>query len=167
MSNSQDRFSFVRLLTFGGIAFLLLGLLLTSSAQAEMIYAARINALNGASYNNYFNNAYFSQGFVTNNQQYCSQQSNGSAAYKFTETVDGVQHDYTPIVLCDLGAVQTINSLDVTAYSVAGNSVKGMKIEFYDTPALSGTPVHTQEFTVAKTGKTTLNLDSSVQARYA
>ncbi len=132
-----------------------------------MIYAARINALNGASYNNYYNNAYFSQGFVANKQQYCSQQSNGSAAYKFTETVDGVQHDYTPIVLCDLGSVQTINSLDVTAYSIAGNSVKGMKIEFYDTPALSGTPVHTQEFTVANTGTTTLTLSKSVQARYA
>ncbi|MBR5160001.1 MAG: autotransporter-associated beta strand repeat-containing protein, partial [Thermoguttaceae bacterium] len=76
-------------------------------------------------------------------------------------------------MLCDLGVVHTISSLDVSAYSVGGNSVKGMKVELYDTPALSGTPVHTQEFTIAKTGKTTLNLTDtngdpvSVQARYA
>ena len=160
MPNSQNRFSFVRLLTFGGIAFLLLGLLLSSSAQADTISAVRVNALNGATYYNLYSNANFSVG---NTSQFCTEQSNGSNAYIFTNDTN----DYTPVVLCDLGAVHTINSLDVTAYSVAGNSVKGMKIEFYDTPALSGTPVHTQEFTVAKTGKTTLNLDSSVQARYA
>ncbi len=165
MSNSQNRFSFVRLLTFGGIAFLLLGLFLASSAQADTIYAARINSLNGASFNNYYNNARFSNGDTS--QQYCSQQSNGSSAYIFTQTVDGVVYDYTPMVLCDLGAVLTVNSLDVTAYSVGGNSVKGMKVELYDTPALSGTPVHTQEFTVAKTGATTLTLSEPVQARYA
>ena len=165
MSNSQNRFSFVRLLTFGGIAFLLLGLILSSSAQADLITAVRVNALDGWTFNNLYTNADFSIGNSSN--QYCTQQSNGNSAYIFTKTVDGVVHDYSPVVLCDLGVVHTINSIDVSAYSVGINSVKGIKVEFYDTPALSGTPVFTEEFTVAKTGKTTLNLSNSVQARYA
>ena len=165
MSNSQDRFSVVRLLTCGGIAFLLLGLFLTSSAQADLISAVRVNALDGWTFNNLYTNADFSIGNSSN--QYCTQQSNGNNAYIFTKTVDGVVHDYSPVVLCDLGVVHTINSIDVSAYSVGINSVKGIKVEFYDTPSLSGTPVHTQEFTVNKTGTTTLTLSKSVQARYA
>ena len=149
------------------ILTLLLGLFLLGPAQAEMIYAVRVNTLDGASYNNYYSNANFSVGNSSN--QYCSQQSNGSSAYIFTNDTN----DYTPIVLCDLGVVHTISSLDVSAYSVGGNSVKDIKVEFYDTPALSGTPVFTQEFSVAKTGKTTVELldannqPVSVQARYA
>lgn len=149
--------------TFQLITLSLLALVSAASlAQAELIYAVRVNALNGASYNNYYSNANFSIG--NSSSQWCSQQNNGNNAYKFTD--NGI--DYSPIVLCDLGVVHTINSINFSPYSVAKNSVKSFKVEFYDTPALSGTPVYTQQFSdIASSGSTTLNLNSSVQARYA
>ena len=161
MSNSQDRFSFVRLLTCGGIAFLLLGLFLTSSAQADLIYAARVNVLNGATKNSYYSNANFSIGNSTS--QWCSQTKTEGVPYVFQ---DGT-HDYSPVLLCDLGALHTISSIDFSPYGNA-NTVKALKVEFYDTPALSGTPAFTQEFTNISASETTiLNLSSAVQARYA
>ena len=157
MSNSQDRFSFVRLLTCSGIAFLLLGLLLTSSAQADTIYAVRVNAINAAGNSNFYTNYNFSNTsgqWVTkdNGKPYSLIDSDGTSAL--------------PIMLCDLGSIQTITSINLSKYGSAGNNIKEMTLEFYTSPALSGDPVYTQTFTGIAQGGATLTLTTPTNARF-
>ncbi|MBQ6615898.1 MAG: PEP-CTERM sorting domain-containing protein [Thermoguttaceae bacterium] len=164
MSNSQDRFFFVRLLTFGGIAFLLLGLLLSSSAQAELITAVRVNALNGAGNYNYreanetYSNYNFSLTSDAASTKWCTQ-ANGKP-YNMEEGAA------TPIMLCDLGSVQTINGIYIVPYNVNGNQVKTMTVEFYDSPAINATPIYTQVFSNMPSSASTLNLTTPTNARF-
>lgn len=138
------------------ILTLLSGLFLLGSAQAEMIYAVRVNSLNGGDVRNYYSNCQFSNG--NSSSQWCSQTTSGSVPYTFQDDT----HDYGPVMLCDLGVVHTINSIDISPYANA-NTVKALKVEFYDTPALSGTPVFTKEFSdISNTDTTTLSLGSAV-----
>ena len=144
MSNFQDRFSFSRILALVGIGFLLLGLFLSSSAQAELIYAVRVNALNAAGTYNYrennenYSNYNFSSGDDTNTVKWCTQANNRPYT---------VTNDTIPIMLCDLGTVRTINAISIAPYDAAVNIVKAMTVEFYDSPAINAAPVYTQTFT--------------------
>ncbi|MBR5711517.1 MAG: PEP-CTERM sorting domain-containing protein [Thermoguttaceae bacterium] len=159
MSNFQDRFSFVRLLTCGGIAFLLLGLFLTSSAQADTIYAVRVNALNTAGNSSDYANYNF---------------SNYSADSRWCTIENGKPYDHadgasTPIMLCDLGSIQTINAINVVSYDSISNIIKTMTVDFYDSPALSGEPVYSQTFTEVSSAlntATTLTLANPTNARF-
>lgn len=72
----------------------------------------------------------------------------------------------TPIMLCDLEAVQTINAITIFPYNATGNIVKAMTVEFYDTPALSGTPVYWQTYANIPQSSTTLNLTNPTNARF-
>ena len=157
MSNTQDRFSFVRLLTFGGIAFLLLGLFLTSSAQADTIYAVRVNAINAAGNSNFYTNYNFS-----NTSGQWVTQANGTP-YSLIDP-DGTSA--LPIMLCDLGSIQTISAINLSKYGSAGNNIKEMTLEFYDSPALSGDPVYTETFTGIAQGGATLTLTTPTNARF-
>lgn len=164
MSNTQARFSFVRLLTCGGIAFLLLGLLLSSSIQAELIPAVRVNALNGADTNNYRENneKYSNYNFST---------TDDSASTKWCTQTNGSPYSLddgsaTPIMLCDLGSVQTINAIYISPYDATSNIVKAMKVEFYDSPAINATPVYTQTFTGIPQSAKTLTLTNPTNARF-
>ncbi|MBQ3349766.1 MAG: discoidin domain-containing protein [Thermoguttaceae bacterium] len=164
MSNSQDRFSFFRLLTCGGIAFLLLGLLLSSSAQADLIYAVRVNALNAAGTNNYRENneKYSNYNFST---------TDNSASTKWCTQTNGSPYSLddgsaTPIMLCDLGSVQTINAIYISPYDATSNIVKALKVEFYDSPAINATPVYTQTFTGIPQSAKTLTLTNPTNARF-
>ncbi len=161
MSNTQDRFSFFRFLTCGGIAFLLLGLLLSSSAQADLIYAARVNALNAVGYYNYRtgDDTYSNYNFSSTSGQWVTETTNDTKPYTVTP-------DTVPIMLCDLGAVQTIHSITTSAYSSAGNNIKTMTVDFYDSPALSGTPVYSQTFTNISKNGATLTLSAPTNARF-
>ena len=157
MSNSQDRFSFFLLLTCGGIAFLLLGLLLSSSAQADTIYAVRVNAINAAGNSNFYTNYNFS-----NTSGQWVTQANGTP-YSLIDP-DGTSA--LPIMLCDLGSIQTISAINLSKYGSAGNNIKEMTLEFYDSPALSGTPVYSQTFTNISQSGATLTLTSPTNARF-
>ena len=163
MSNFQDRFSFSRILTLGGIAFLLLGLILSSSAQAELIYAVRVNALNAAGNYNYrenndtYSNYNFSTNDDTNTVRWCTQANN--KPYTLT-------NDTIPVMLCDLGTVRTINAISVSPYSATSNIVKAMTVEFYDSPAINATPVYTQTFTGIPQSYKSLPLTTPTNARF-
>ncbi|MBQ6615538.1 MAG: autotransporter-associated beta strand repeat-containing protein [Thermoguttaceae bacterium] len=121
-----------------------------SLAQAELIYAVRVNALDGAGNSSYYTNYNMSY----SSGQWCTQANN--TPYNGT----------TPVMLCDLGAVQTINSIKLDKYGAAGNNVKAMTLEFYDSPALSGTPVYTQTFSNISIDGATLNLTTPTNARF-
>ena len=137
--------------TYKTIILSLLALVCTASlAQAEVIYAVRVNALDGAGNNSYYTNYNMSY----SSGQWCTQANN--TPYNGT----------TPVMLCDLGAVQTINSIKLDKYSAAGNNVKAMTLEFYDTPALSGKPVYTQTFTGISQSGDTLTLTTPTNARF-
>ena len=137
--------------TYQTIVLSLLALVSAASlAQAEVIYAVRVNALDGAGNNSYYSNYTMSY----SSGQWCTQANN--TPYNGT----------TPVMLCDLGAVQTINSIKLDKYSAAGNNVKAMTLEFYDTPALSGTPVYTQTFSNISIDGATLNLTTPTNARF-
>ncbi len=137
--------------TYQTIVLSLLALVCAASlAQAEVIYAVRVNALDGAGNNSYYTNYNMSY----SSGQWCTQANN--TPYNGT----------TPVMLCDLGAVQTINSIILDKYSAAGNNVKAMTLEFYDTPALSGTPVYTQTFSNISIDGATLNLTTPTNARF-
>ena len=163
MSKSQDRFSFSRILTLGGIAFLLLGLILSSSAQAELIYAVRVNALNAAGTCNYresnetYSNYHFSTGDNSTSTKWVTQANN--TPYTVTD-------ETIPIMLCDLGAVRTINSIQISPYDATSNIVKAMTVEFYDSPAINATPVYTQTFTDIPKSITSLSLTTPTDARF-
>ena len=149
--------------TYQTIVLSLLALVCAASiAQADVIYAVRVNALDAAGNNNYYTNYNFSN---NTSGQWCTQANN--KPYNGT----------TPVMLCDLGAIQNINAINISPYSpdssAKENSIKSVKVEFFDTPALSGTPVHTQLISgISNTNNSTWNiLDSdnnqiSVQARY-
>ena len=156
MYNTQDRFSFVRLLTCGGIAFLLLGLFLTSSAQADAIYAVRVNALNGPGNSNFYSNYASSD---NNSSQWCTEPN--STTYNFDNGLN-------PVMLYDLGSIQTINSITLSPYTTAAvNSIKDMLVEFYTSPAIDGTPVASQTFSGIQSNKsTTCTLTDPVNAKY-
>ena len=137
--------------TYQTIILSLLALVSAASlAQAELIYAVRVNALDGAGNNSYYTNYNMSY----SSGQWCTQANN--TPYNGT----------TPVMLCDLGAVQTINSIKLDKYSAAGNNVKAMTLEFYDSPALSGTPVYTQTFSNISIDGATLNLTTPTNARF-
>ena len=137
--------------TYQTIILSLLALVSAASlAQAELIYAVRVNALDGAGNNSYYSNYTMSY----SSGQWCTQANN--TPYNGT----------TPVMLCDLGAVQTINSIKLDKYSAAGNNVKAMTLEFYDSPALSGTPVYTQTFSNISIDGATLNLTTPTNARF-
>ena len=137
--------------TFQTIVLSLLALVCTASlAQADVIYAVRVNAIDAAGAANYYSNYNFSN----TSGQWCTQANN--TPYNGT----------TPVMLCDLGAVQTINSITLSKYSAAGNNVKAMTLEFYDSPALSGTPVYTQTFTNISQSGATLALTNPTNARF-
>lgn len=74
-------------------------------------------------------------------------------------------------MLCDLGALQTINGLSITPYGANGNNITSFTVDFYDTPALSGTPTYSQTFTGLdiQSGGSAVNLtfDEAVTAKYA
>ncbi|MBR0236600.1 MAG: autotransporter-associated beta strand repeat-containing protein [Thermoguttaceae bacterium] len=137
--------------TYQTIVLSLLALVCAASlAQADVIYAVRVNALDGAGNNSYYTNYNMSY----SSGQWCTQANN--TPYNGT----------TPVMLCDLGAVETINSIKLDKYSAAGNNVKAMTLEFYDTPALSGTPVYTQTFTNISQSGDTLTLTTPTNARF-
>lgn len=163
MSKSQDRFSFSSILTLGGIAFLLLTFFMSHSAQADLIYAYRVNALNAAGTYNYresnetYSNYNFSTNDDTNTVRWCTQANN--KPYTLTD-------DTIPVMLCDLGTVRTINALRIAPYSATGNIVKAMTVEFYDSPAINATPVYTQTFTGIPQSLTNLSLTTPTNARF-
>ncbi|MBQ3350965.1 MAG: autotransporter-associated beta strand repeat-containing protein [Thermoguttaceae bacterium] len=137
--------------TYQTIVLSLLALVSAASlAQAELIYAVRVNALDGAGNSSYYTNYNMSY----SSGQWCTQANN--TPYNGT----------TPVMLCDLGAVQTINSIKLDKYGAAGNNVKAMTLEFYDSPALSGTPVYTQTFSNISIDGATLNLTTPTNARF-
>lgn len=142
--------------------FILLTLLLTFTstiAQAELISAVRVNALNAIGSSNYYTNYGFSG---TTSNQWCTQAQ--SPSYPTSDT------SLLPVMLCDLGALQTINGLSITPYSANGNNIVSFRADFYDTPALSGTPTYSQTFTGLdiQAGNPAVNLDlaEAVNAKY-
>ena len=163
MSNFQDRFSFSRILTLGVSAFLLLGLFLSSSAQAELIPAVRVNALNAAGNYNYrennekYSNYNFSTTDGSNTVKWCTQANNNP--YTLT-------NDTIPIMLCDLGTVRTINAIQISPYDATSNNVKAMTVEFYDSPAINATPIRTETFSDIPKSFKTLTLSSPTNARF-
>lgn len=143
--------------------FLLLALLLpftSAIAHAELISAVRVNALNAIGNNSYYTNMGFS-GLTTN--QWCTQSQ--SPSYPTSDT------SLLPVMLCDLGALQTINGLSITPYGANGNNITSFTVDFYDTPALSGTPTYSQTFTGLdiQSGGSAVNLtlNEPVTAKYA
>ena len=152
-----------RILTRIGCAFLLLALILPSSAQADLIYAVRVNALNAAGTCNYrtSDNSYSNYNCSTNDDSKTVQwvtQSN-STPYNLT-------NETTPVMLFDLGTVRTINALRIAPYSASSNDVKAMTVEFYDSPAINATPIATQTFTGIPQSLTTLSLTTPTNARF-
>ena len=137
--------------TYQTIVLSLLAFFSTASlAQAEVIYAVRVNALDAAGNNNFYSNYNF---------------SNTSGEW-VTQANNKPYNGTTPVMLCDLGSIQTINSINLSKYGAAGNNVKAMTIDFYDTPALSGKPVYTQTFTnIAQSGDT-LTRTTPTNARF-
>lgn len=142
--------------------FLLLTLLLTftsSIAQAELISAVRVNALNAIGNSSYYTNSGFSG---TNTNQWCTQ---SQTPYPVSDT------SLLPVMLCDLGALQTINGLSITPYSANGNNIVSFTVDFYDTPALSGTPISSKTFTgldIQSSGPVVnLTFDEAITAKYA
>ena len=121
-----------------------------SLARADVIYAVRVNALDGAG------------------------EKNDTANYNFSNTsgewrtqANNTPYDGTPpVILCDLGAVQTIKGIKLDKHTAAGSNVKAMTLDFYDSPALSGTPVHTQTFTNISQSGGTLTLTTPTNARF-
>ena len=152
-----------RILTRIGCAFLLLALFLSSSAQADLIYAVRVNALNAAGNYNYrennetYSNYNFSTNDDTNTVRWCTQANN--KPYTLT-------NDTIPVMLCDLGTVRTINAISVSPYNATSNIVKAMTVEFYDSPAINATPVYTQTFTGIPQSYTNLPLTTQTNARF-
>ena len=145
------------------MVFLLLGLVLSGSAQAGLIYAVRVNALNAAKTCNYRtgDNSFSNYNLSTNDDSQTFQwvtQSN-STPYNLT-------NDTIPIMLFDLGSVQTINAIHIAPYSAANNNVKAMTVEFYDSPAINATPVYTQTFTNIPKSLTNLSLTTPANARF-
>ncbi|MBR0193686.1 MAG: PEP-CTERM sorting domain-containing protein [Thermoguttaceae bacterium] len=143
--------------------FLLLALLLpftSAIAHAELISAVRVNALNAIGNSNYYTNSGFSG---TNTSQWVTQSQ--SPSYPTTDT------SKLPVMLCDLGALQTINGLSITPYGANGNNITSFTVDFYDTPALSGDPISSKTFTGLdiQSGGSAVNLtfDEPVTAKYA
>ena len=151
------------LVTLGGIAFLLLAFFMSRSAQADLIYAVRVNALNAAGTYNYrtSNDAYSNYYFSTNDDSQTGQWVTQANSSPYNNTVETI-----PIMLCDLGTVRTINALRIAPYSAGGNNVKAMTVEFYDSPAINATPVYTQTFTDIPKSLTTLSLTTPTDARF-
>ena len=146
--------------TYKTIVLSLLALVIAAPlAQADLIYATRVNALNAAGNSNYFSNYNFSNSNSSNT--WCTQQNNGNGTYI-------VNDDSIPIMLCDLGAIQTINGIQVIKYPWGRNPVATMRLDFYDTPAISGTPIASKTLSVEydSSGKSVINWDNSVNARY-
>ena len=152
-----------RVLTRFGCAFLLLGLVLSSSAQADLIYAVRVNALNAAGTSNYRtgDNSYSNYNCSTNDDSKTVQWVTQDNNKPYTVTDDTI-----PIMLFDLGTVRTINALRIAPYSATGNDVKAMTVEFYDSPAINATPITTQTFTGIPQSLTTLSLTTPTNARF-
>ena len=132
-----------------------------SLAQADLIYAVRVNALNAAGDYNYreSNDTYSNYNFSSTSGQWVTETTKGTKPYTVTP-------DTVPVMLCDLGAVQTINSITTSAYSSAGNNIKTMTVDFYDSPALSGTPVYSQTFTNISKNGAILTLSAPTNARF-
>ncbi len=168
MSKSQDRFSFSSILTLGGIAFLLLTFFMSHSAQADLIYAVRVNALNAAGTYNYrtSNDAYSNYYFSTNDDSQTGQWVTQANKTSDSNSTYNNTPDTIPIMLCDLGTVRTINALRIAPYSAGGNNIKAMTVEFYDSPAINATPVATQTFTDIPKSLTTLSLTTPTNARF-
>ena len=162
ISNKSVSF-LARILTHVGSAFLLLALFLSSSAQADLMYAVRVNALNAKGTYNYreSNETYSNYNFSTNDDsntvKWCTQENN--TPYTLTD-------DTIPIMLCDLGTVRTINAIHIAPYNATSNIVKAMTVEFYDSPAINATPVYTQTFTDIPKSVTNLSLTTPTNARF-
>ncbi|MBR5162183.1 MAG: discoidin domain-containing protein, partial [Thermoguttaceae bacterium] len=127
-------------------------------AQADLIYATRVNALNAAGNNNFYSNYYFSNGKSSDPYIWCTQQNNGGGSYI-------VNDNSRPIMLCDLGAIQSINGISIVQYPYGTNPVASMKLEFYDTPAISGDPIATKTLTIDYS-QPNISWDNSVNARF-
>ena len=152
-----------RFLTHVGSAFLLLALFMSHSAQADLIYAVRVNALNAKGTYNYrtSDNSYSNYNCSTNDDSKTVQwvtQSN-STPYSLSD-------DTIPIMLFDLGTVRTINAIHIAPYSATSNDVKAMTVEFYDSPAINATPIATQTFTGIPQSVTNLSLTTPTNARF-
>ncbi len=133
----------------------MLVLFLSSSAQADLISAVRVNALNGAGNGSFYSNSNFSS---NNSSQWCTEPN--STNYDFTNGLN-------PVMLCDLGAIQTITSITLSPYNPGSNNIKGMTVEFYDSPAIDATPVYTETFTnIPNNASSTLTLTNSVNAKF-